>query len=233
MFKRSIISATALSLIMSTAIASTTTFKTDKDKLSYTIGYQIGKGLKAQDIKIKSSMFRKGFSAAQRGKKGALTEEQMTAVQTKFRKEMMAKMMAKQQKLSQANTSKSDAYMAKIAKESGVQKIEDGLYYKVITKGSGQVPKASDTVVVNYEGTLIGGKVFDSSYKRKQPATFQVNQVIPGWTKALQKMPVGSTWMLYIAPNLAYGKNAPPAIGPGQALTFKVQLLSIKNKKTA
>lgn len=233
MLKKTLLLGATMALITSTSFAaSNTVLKTDKDKLSYTIGYQIGKSFKAQGISIKLSMFRKGLSAGLNGKKPILTEAEMTAVQEKFRKEAMAKMKAKQDKLGVVNAKKSDAFMAKVAKEKGVKMIEKGLYYKVITAGKGKMPTAKDTVVVNYEGTLSDGTVFDSSYKRKEPATFRVDQVIPGWTKALQKMPVGSTWELYIAPNLAYGKFAPPSIGPNQALKFKVELLSIKKQST-
>jgi FKBP-type peptidyl-prolyl cis-trans isomerase len=109
-----------------------------------------------------------------------------------------------------------------------VKTTASGLQYKVITEGKGDKPKASDTVVVNYKGTLVDGTEFDSSYKRGEPATFPVNQVIPGWTEALQMMPVGSKWELAIPPALAYGENAPPEIGPNQALVFEVELMSIK-----
>src|SRR6185312_14814170 len=111
----------------------------------------------------------------------------------------------------------SQAYIQKIAAQPGVKQLAPGLYYQVITAGTGRMPGPTDVVTVNYEGTLPDGTVFDSSYKRGQPATFQVNQVIPGWTKALQKMPVGSTWMVYMTPDLAYGVYAPPQIGPNQA----------------
>ena len=231
--KKMFIAATAMSLVIGSAVAAPkTVLKTNKDKLSYTIGYQIGKSFKSQQISIKSTLFQKGFSTALRGKKGLLTEKQMTTVQENFRKAMTAKMLAKQNKLAKTNGSKSDAFMNKIASINGVKKLETGLYYKVIKTGTGDLPTASDTVVVNYEGKLINGKVFDSSYARKQPATFQVGKVIPGWTKALQKMPVGSTWELYISPKLAYGKLAPPSIGPNQALKFKVELISIKKKSS-
>ncbi|MDC0535891.1 FKBP-type peptidyl-prolyl cis-trans isomerase, partial [Francisellaceae bacterium] len=123
---------------------------------------------------------------------------------------------------------------AVIGKQSGMKELETGIYYKVITKGDGKVPTASDTVNVNYQGNILTadgsmGKEFDSSYKRNAPATFPVGQVIPCWTKILEKMPVGSTWQIYCSPDQAYGKFAPPTIGPNQALTFKVELLSIKD----
>lgn len=113
---------------------------------------------------------------------------------------------------------------------SDVVTLPDGLKYKIIKAGTGQKPTLNSTVVVNYEGTLVDGTKFDSSYDRNEPATFQVNQVIPGWIEALQLMPVGSTWQIYIPAALAYGEaGVPPVIGPNQALIFKVELLSIKN----
>ena len=162
------------------------------------------------------------------GGKTALTDAQMKETMMKFQKEMMAKMQAKKDETSKTNLTASNAYIAKVAKMKGVKKITDGLYYKVLKAGTGAMPKANDTVTVNYEGKLINGKVFDSSYKRGTPAEFKVNQVIPGWTKALETMPQGSTWMLYISPDLAYGKFAPPSIGPNQALIFKVELIKVK-----
>ena len=144
-----------------------------------------------------------------------------------FQKAMMDKSQEKAKLQSEANKTASSAYMAKVAKMKGVKKIEDGLYYKVLKAGKGTMPTANDTVKVNYEGKLVNEKVFDSSYERKKPAEFKVNQVIPGWTKALQKMPQGSTWMIYISPDLAYGKFAPPSIGPEQALIFKVELIDV------
>ena len=139
----------------------------------------------------------------------------------------MAQMQAKQDQVAANNLTASTTFMTNIAKQKGVMKIADGLYYKVLTPGKGAIPTANDSVEVNYEGTLINGTVFDSSFQRGKPVTFGVTQVIPGWTQALEKMPVGSTWMVYIAPNLAYGKFAPPSIGPNQALVFKIQLIKI------
>jgi len=111
----------------------------------------------------------------------------------------------------------------------GVVTLPDGLQYKIMKNGTGQKPGLTDTVTVHYAGTLIDGTEFDSSYKRNEPATFPVAGVIPGWTEALQLMPVGSTWELYIPANLAYGdQGAPPTIGPNQVLVFKVQLLDVK-----
>ena len=121
-----------------------------------------------------------------------------------------------------------DLFLEKNKKNPGVITLADGLQYKILTKGTGPMPTDSDSVTVDYAGTLIDGTEFDSSYKRGQPATFQVREVIPGWTEALKLMNTGSTWELYIPAALAYGQEgAPPAIGPNQTLVFKVHLISI------
>lgn len=121
------------------------------------------------------------------------------------------------------------AFLAENAKKPGVVTLPDGLQYKVITQGTGPKPTSKDMVTVNYSGTLINGKEFDSSYSRGEPATFPVSGVIPGWTEALQLMNKGSTWMLYIPASLAYGEHgAPPVIGPNETLIFKVELLDVK-----
>ena len=130
-----------------------------------------------------------------------------------------------------ANTSaqKSDAFLKTNKIKPGVKTLADGLQYKILKQGTGKKPSLNDTVVVHYEGKLIDGTEFDSSYKRGEPATFPVSGVIAGWTEALQLMPVGSTWELYIPASLAYGENgAPPAIGPNEALIFKVNLIEIQ-----
>ena len=196
-------------------------------KVSYSIGYDLGKNFHRQQIDINSSSFEAGLTAGLKGEKPALTEKDMHSTMQAFQKQMIEKSVQKEKSMSAKNEQASAAYLAKVSKEPGVKQIEPGLYYKVIKAGHGPMPKATDTVTVNYSGTLPNGKVFDSSYKRGKPAVFPLNRVIPGWTKALQKMPQGSTWEIYIAPKLGYGKFAPPVIGPNQALTFKVDLIKI------
>jgi FKBP-type peptidyl-prolyl cis-trans isomerase FklB len=230
--KKLLISTLIPSLLTLTAWAATPALNTPKEKVSYTIGYQLGQNLMSQDIHLNTALFTQGFEAAMNKETPALTPDQMRQIMTAFQTEMAKKMMAKQKEMSENNLKASDAYMAKIAKESNVKMIEPGLYYSVQKEGTGPMPTATDTVVVNYSGALINGTVFDSSYKRGKPATFQVNQVIPGWTAALQHMPVGSEWTVYIAPKLAYGEYAPPVIGPNQALVFTIDLISIQSAHT-
>jgi FKBP-type peptidyl-prolyl cis-trans isomerase FklB len=132
---------------------------------------------------------------------------------------------------SAVNKKQGDAFLADNKSKPGVVALPSGLQYKILTAGTGPKPSSSDTVVCNYKGTLINGKEFDSSYKRGQPATFPVGGVIKGWTEALQLMPVGSKWQLYIPADLAYGDRSPsPDIAPGDMLIFEVELLSIQDK---
>jgi FKBP-type peptidyl-prolyl cis-trans isomerase FklB len=212
-----------------TATAAAANTAPDMAKVSYLIGYQMGQTAKSQGVDLHTDTFSNGLTAGYAGTPSKYSDDDSKATMQAFQKYMENQMMNKQTQASDQNQQASDAYMAKIAKEPGVIKITDGLYYKVIQEGKGQIPTAKDTVKVNYEGSLINGTVFDSSYKRNSPISFGVNQVIPGWTQALQKMPVGSTWMVYIAPDLAYGKFAPPVIGPNQALIFKIELLGVQS----
>jgi FKBP-type peptidyl-prolyl cis-trans isomerase FklB len=202
--------------------------KTDMAKVSYTIGYEIGNGFHTQNIDLNTNAFNDALQAGLSGKDPKYTKEEMQTTMQAFQKEMMEKAVEKQKEQAINNLTASKTYLSTVAKEEGVKELETGIYYKVVKAGNGEIPTATDTVKVNYEGKLSDGKVFDSSYERKEPATFEVNKVIPCWTKALEKMPVGSTWTLYCSPEEAYGLYAPPSIGPNQVLTFKVELLSIE-----
>lgn len=204
------------------------TAKVDMAKVSYTIGYEIGNGFHTQNIDLNTSAFNEALQAGLNGKDPKFTKEEMQTTMQAFQKEMMEKAAEKQKEQATTNLTASTAYLATVAKKEGVKKLETGIYYTIDKAGKGATPTAADTVKVNYEGKLSDGTIFDSSYERKEPATFGVSQVIPCWTKALEKMPVGSTWTVYCSPEEAYGQYAPPSIGPNQALTFKVELLSIE-----
>ena len=205
-----------------------------RDKISYSIGVDIGGNLKRSEIDINPEFLAQGIKDAVTGKP-VLSEEQMKATLQEFQQEMQAKMQAKQQQTeakskaeAPKNKEASEKFLEENKKKEGVKTTASGLQYKVITTGTGPKPKPTDTVSVNYKGTLINGTEFDASEKHGGPATFPVNGVIPGWTEALQLMPVGSKWQLFIPPALAYGENAPPSIGPNQALIFDVELVGIK-----
>ncbi len=148
-------------------------------------------------------------------------------MQNEVRKQQQEKM----QEAGAANKTEGEAFLAANKSKDGVVTLPSGLQYKILTAGTGPKPTASDSVVCNYRGTLINGTEFDSSYKRGQPATFGVGQVIKGWTEALQLMPVGSKWQLFIPSSLAYGERGAGAeIGPNATLIFEVELLSIQDK---
>lgn len=198
-----------------------------RDKVSYSIGADIGGNLKRSEIEINSDYLAQGIRDALAGKT-VMTPEEMKGTLQAFQVEMQAKMETKQKAAGAKNKEAADKFLEENKKKDGVKTTASGLQYKVITPGDGPMPKATDTVTVNYKGTLVDGTVFDSSDKHDGPATFPVNGVIPGWTEALQLMPVHSKWQLVIPPSLAYGESAPPSIGPNQALIFEVELLGIK-----
>ena len=209
----------------------TGTFSTEKDKVSYAIGVDIGTNFKKQGIDINPEMFGKGLADSWVGGKLLLTEEEVRATLTAFQNELRQKAQDRAKVQAETNKKEGDAFLAANKNNPAVMTTASGLQYKVITEGKGPKPTPEDTVSVNYRGTLIDGTEFDSSYKRNQPATFPVKGVIPGWTEALQLMPVGSKWQLVIPANLAYGdRGAGAVIGPGAVLTFEVELLSIEKK---
>jgi FKBP-type peptidyl-prolyl cis-trans isomerase FklB len=172
--------------------------------------------------------YNAGLKAGISGKAGRLSNQKIGQVLMAYQTQLQTKMRAGMKKASASNAQAGKVFLANNKSKAGVHTLKNGLQYKIIKAGTGPRPKASDTVTVDYEGTLITGKVFDSSYKRGTPATFPLKGVIPGWTQALQLMRVGGTWMLYLPANLAYGPSNVPGIGPDQTLIFKVHLISIK-----
>ena len=182
------------------------------DSVSYSIGVDIGKNMKTQELDINDKAMFAGWSAAFNGDTLQLTEEDMLATLNNFRKVMQEKVQQRAKAQAEENLTKGNTFLAENAKKEGVVTLESGLQYKVIEEGSGETPTEKSKVTVHYRGTLLNGEEFDSSYKRGQPYTTPLTNVIPGWTEALQLMPVGSKWELYIPSNLAYG-NSPK--GPG------------------
>lgn len=201
----------------------------DTGKLSYAIGFKTGQAMKAQSITINTQDFAQGLQDGYTAKQPRMSEQEIQATIKNMQQQMVDKMQQKFNETATKNLTEGQAFLAKNAKMPGVVTLPSGLQYKIITPGQGEHPKATDTVTVNYEGTLIDGTVFDSSYKRGTPATFPVNGVIKGWQEALQLMTPGATWMFYIPESLAYGKQGSMgAIGPNETLIFKVNLISIK-----
>ncbi|ADG24126.1 TPA: macrophage infectivity potentiator Mip [Legionella pneumophila] len=229
--KMKLVTAAVMGLAMSTAMAATdaTSLATDKDKLSYSIGADLGKNFKNQGIDVNPEAMAKGMQDAMSGAQLALTEQQMKDVLNKFQKDLMAKRTAEFNKKADENKVKGEAFLTENKNKPGVVVLPSGLQYKVINSGNGVKPGKSDTVTVEYTGRLIDGTVFDSTEKTGKPATFQVSQVIPGWTEALQLMPAGSTWEIYVPSGLAYGpRSVGGPIGPNETLIFKIHLISVK-----
>jgi FKBP-type peptidyl-prolyl cis-trans isomerase FklB len=210
---------------------SPTTLNTPKDKLSYAIGLNIGRSLQKDDIGVDPEIVAQGFKDALTGGKTLLTDDEAKAAIVALQSDLRKKQEETMKAAGEANKKQGDAFLAANKAKEGVVTLPSGLQYKIVTPGTGPKPAATDTVVCNYRGTLIDGTEFDSSYKRGQPATFPVGQVIPGWTEALQLMPVGSKWQLFIPPDLAYGERSPsPVIGVNSTLIFDIELLSIQGK---
>lgn len=217
-----------------TGASTTLTLKTQREKNSYALGMNIGTGLKKQgaNASVDPVLVSRGLRDALSGSKTAMTEDEMHAALQQLMTEVRSAQEAKSHQEGAAARKDGEAFLAANKSKEGVQTLPDGLQYKVLQQGSGPKPTANDTVTVNYRGTLINGKEFDSSYKRGQPISFPVGGVIKGWTEALQLMPVGSKWQLYIPADLAYGdRGAGSDIGPGETLIFDVELLSIGEQK--
>ena len=227
---RILVFAVALALLATAGYAEDqAVLKTESDRLSYSIGMNLGSGFKAQSIEINSEVLLRGIKDAMSGAKPLMTDEEIRAALTAFQSKLQAKQAAAQEKSASENKAKGEGFLAENKKKEGIVTTASGLQYKVIKQGTGPKPKETDTVVTHYKGTLIDGTEFDSSYKRNEPATFAVNAVIKGWTEALQLMPVGSKWELYIPSTLAYGDHgAAGVIGPNETLIFEVELLSIQ-----
>jgi len=207
------------------------TLKTQKEKFSYAIGMKMGANFKKQAVPVDANIMARGIKDALAGGKTLLTDDEAQAAIMDVQKQMQAKMQEKAKEAGDANKKEGEAFLAANKGKEGVVALPSGLQYKIEKAGTGPKPTANDSVVCNYRGTLIDGKEFDSSYKRGQPAIFPVTGVIKGWTEALQLMPVGSKWQLFIPSDLAYGdRGAGADIGPGATLVFEVELMSIEDK---
>ncbi len=198
------------------------------DAASYGIGFDIGSNIASQGLTsdlLTQADFLAGFVDALAGKDPSVDSKEIQAAMQALGQKIEAKVA----EAAKSNLAKSNKFLEDNKKREGVQATASGLQYEVIKTGTGAVPTAKNTVTVHYEGKLISGKVFDSSLKRNEPATFGVTQVIPGWTEALQRMKVGDKWRLFIPPNLGYGeRGAGGDIGPNEALIFEVELLEVK-----
>src|SRR5437016_5954233 len=207
------------------------TLKTQKDKLSYALGMNLGTNLHKQTVEVDPALVLRGLKDALVAGKTLLTEDEARAALMQLQTEVRNKQQEKMKVTGELNKKESAEFLTTNKAKEGVVTLHSGLQYKILTAGTGPKPTATDTVVCNYRGTLISGAEFDSSYKRGQPASFPVNGVIKGWTEALQRMPVGSKWQLFVPAELGYGdRGAGADIGPGATLIFEVELLSIQGK---
>lgn len=203
--------------------------KTTEDKVSYSIGSDLGMNLKKQGIAINPNVFAKGVADGMSGGKLLMTDAEMKKVLGDFEKELMDKRSNELNKQAEENKKKGEAFLKTNSTKEGVVALPSGLQYKIIKAGTGVKPTTADTVTVEYTGRLLNGEVFDSTEKAGKPVSFKLTQVIPGWTEALQLMPKGSTWEVYIPANLAYGsRNVGGAIGPNETLIFNVHLVDVK-----
>jgi len=214
----------------SAAKSAAPTLTTDKEKQSYAIGMSIARSLHNQPVDVDPSLVARGLRDELSGSKTLLTDEEAQATLTALQAQMHQKAEEQMQVLAAANLKQSEAFLAANKTKDGVVTTPSGLQYKILTPGTGPKPAATDTVVCNYVGKLVDGTEFDSSYKHGEPITIGVSGVIKGWTEALQMMPVGSKWEIYIPPDLAYGDHGKGPIAPNSALIFDVELLSIKPK---
>ncbi|HSB06937.1 MAG TPA: FKBP-type peptidyl-prolyl cis-trans isomerase, partial [Thermodesulfobacteriota bacterium] len=201
--------------------------KDQKDKESYSLGYQFGQSLKTQGVDIDLDIYTNGIKDGLKGSASAMSQEEIRSTIMELQKRLAAARQKELKEKAAKNLAEGKAFLEENGKKEGVKTLPDGLQYKVLTEGSGKMPKATDTVKVHYRGTLIDGTEFDSSYKKGQPATFRADKVIKGWTEALQLMKEGSKWQLFIPPELAYGERSMGQIPPNSTLVFEVELLFI------
>jgi FKBP-type peptidyl-prolyl cis-trans isomerase FklB len=201
--------------------------KTAKEKLSYSIGFDMGTSIKKNEVDVDLNVLTKAIKDALSGGKTLMTEQEMRESIGAFQKEMAAKQQEKVKMMGEKNKREGAAFLAENSKKEGVTTLPSGLQYTVLAEGKGKQPKATDTVTVQYRGTQIDGTEFDSSYKRGQPATFTLNQVIKGWTEGVQLMKEGGKMRLFVPSELAYGERGGGQIGPNAVLIFEVELLSV------
>jgi len=203
--------------------------KDQKDKESYSLGYQFGESLKSQGVDINLDVYTSAIRDSLGGKEPQLSSEEIRLTIMGLRQRVAAVQQKALMEQAEKNLAEAKSFLAENGKKKGVKTLPSGLQYKVLSEGSGKTPKKSDSVTVHYRGTFINGTEFDSSIARGQPTTFQVDGVIPGWTEALQLMKEGAKWQLFIPPELAYGEmGMPPRIPPQSILLFDVELISVK-----
>ena len=202
--------------------------KDENDRVNYSLGHQIGGDFERQGVEIRPELVVKGIQDALSGAEPLMTQKEMNQALSDMKKRIVTAQREERKQAALDNLAKGKAFLEENAKKEGVRTLPSGLQYKVIQEGSGSTPESTETVTVNYRGTLIDGTEFDSSYSRGKPATFRADRVIRGWTEALQMMKEGAKWQLFIPPELAYGERGTGSkIGPNSTLIFEVELISV------
>lgn len=206
-----------------------TQLKDNKDKVSYSIGVDIGKSIQKQNIEINPEIFLKGLKDGIADKAALMTDEDIRKTLLSLQTEMLEKQKTQMKEMATKNETDGQKFLAENKKRKDVVTLSDGLQYRIIKDGTGDSPKATDVVTTHYRGKLINGTEFDSSYTRGEPVKFALNNVIPGWTEALQLMKPGAKWELFIPAKLAYGEHGVgQLIGPNATLIFEVELLNVE-----
>ena len=211
------------------SVAGEPALTTPREKVSYSLGLDLGQNFKQQGFDIDVKLLSRGIQDAWQGSKPLLSEKEIAETMETFRQQYVSKQQVRMQVLAEKNKKEGEQFLAQNKERPGVITLPSGLQYKELVAGTGATPKPSDTVTAHYRGTLLDGSEFDNSYKRGEPMTIEVSKVIPGWTEALRLMKVGAKWQLFVPANLAYGERSPgPEIPPNATLLFEIELLSIK-----
>ncbi|MDZ7853825.1 MAG: FKBP-type peptidyl-prolyl cis-trans isomerase [Halomonas sp.] len=225
---KTLLTSASLAALLATApIALAAAPETDDEKLGYSLGVTLGQSIQQDVEDLDIDAFTQAIRDVLDGDELEMSDEEMAEALTTFQQKAMAARKAEAEQLAAANRAEGEAYLTENAEQDGVTVTDSGLQYRVLASGDGPSPDADDTVEVHYEGTLIDGTVFDSSYERGEPVNFQVDQVIEGWQEALQLMSVGDTWEVVIPSDLAYGAQGQGPIGPHETLIFEVELLDV------
>lgn len=204
--------------------------KNQKEKLSYAIGMEMGKGVIAQGLDVDPGLVAQGLKDAISGGKALMSDDELRTVISQLQEEMKQKQMQAMEAAAEDNKKQGDAFLAENGKKEGVVTLPSGLQYKIITAGQGKKPVETDTVLCNYKGTFLDGTEFDSSAQAGKPVPFEIKSIIPGFKEALQLMPVGSKWQIVVPSNLAYGeRGAGNVIGPNSTLIFEIELVGIQD----
>ena len=229
-----VIIAASVALASATLPAQNNELESPEDRLSYTIGMDIGESLAGQDMPLDIDIVIQGLRDSFLGEETLLTQEEKQAEREKFIQQRQQQLEQQRSEEARINLEEGQAFLAANAEKEGVTTTESGLQYRVVEAGDGESPDADDRVTVHYRGKLINGVEFDSSYSRGEPATFGLNQVIPGWTEGVQLMRGGATYELFVPSDLAYGEQGRPGpIGPNSTLIFEIELLEVEPRPAA